>query len=315
MCDIWRIREVREIRPQDLAPHMESFRVLKVREVVFSGGEAQLNRDLRVLAEMLRGERIRLTLLTAGLLLRSRAEEVAEYMDEVIVSLDGPPEIHDRIRAVPDAFERLRAGVAAVRALRADIRFSARSTVQRENYHHLRDTVQTARELGVSSISFIATDTSSSAFNREQAWDAGRQQEIGIGVADLPELESEIEKLIEECGDEIRSGFIAENPAKLRRIARHFRASLELVDAEAPRCNAPWVSAVVEADGNVRPCFFHPPVGNIHHATFAEVVNGKEALRFRQSLDVASNPVCRQCVCSLYRPVAADVPIAIAAKG
>ena len=38
MCDIWRIRQVREITVADLEPHMASLRSLKVRWVVFSGG-------------------------------------------------------------------------------------------------------------------------------------------------------------------------------------------------------------------------------------------------------------------------------------
>ena len=58
------------------------------------------------------------------------------------------------------------------------------------------------------------------------------------------------------------SGFVLENPDKLRRIVHHFRAHLGLAEPVAPRCNAPWVSAVIESDGTVRPCFFHEPIGN-----------------------------------------------------
>ncbi len=104
MCDIWRIRQVREITAADLAPHMASLRELKVRWVVFSGGEPLMHSDLSALARMLRREGIRTTLLTAGLTLERHAAQIAEGMDDVIVSLDGPREIHDRIRGVPDAY-------------------------------------------------------------------------------------------------------------------------------------------------------------------------------------------------------------------
>jgi radical SAM protein with 4Fe4S-binding SPASM domain len=59
---------------------------------------------------------------------------------------------------------------------------------------------------------------------------------------------------------------------------------------------------VIEADGTVRPCFFHAAVGNIHDHSLFDIVNGDEALRFRQELDVAANPTCRNCVCSLFLP-------------
>jgi radical SAM protein with 4Fe4S-binding SPASM domain len=59
------------------------------------------------------------------------------------------------------------------------------------------------------------------------------------------------------------------------------------------------VSAVVDANGDVRPCFFHAPVGNLAKG-LAATVNGPAAVAFREALDVATNATCRQCVCSLY---------------
>jgi MoaA/NifB/PqqE/SkfB family radical SAM enzyme len=99
-----------------------------------------------------------------------------------------------------------------------------------------------------------------------------------------------------------------ESPAKLRRIATHFRAHAGLEPHVAPRCNAPWVSAVLEANGDVRPCFFHPPIGNASAASLLTILNGPAALAFRESLNVAENPVCRRCVCSLYLPSSVDLP-------
>src|SRR6185312_9975980 len=72
-------------------------------------------------------------------------------------------------------------------------------------------------------------------------------------------------------------------------------------------CNAPWVSAVVEADGTVRPCFFHRPVGAVNGLRLEQVLNGPEAVQFRRNLDVATNSVCQRCVCSLnWQPTRAE---------
>jgi len=54
MCDIWRIREAREISPSDLEKQLTSFRRLGVRWVVFSGGEPQLNEKWNYLARIVR---------------------------------------------------------------------------------------------------------------------------------------------------------------------------------------------------------------------------------------------------------------------
>jgi MoaA/NifB/PqqE/SkfB family radical SAM enzyme len=306
MCDIWRIRQVRQITPDDLLPHMESIRQLKVRWVVLSGGEPQLNPGLADLSVMLRREGIRITLLTAGLLLEKHAQEVVELADDVIVSLDGPPELHDKIRNVPCAFARLGRGIGALRELRPDMPISARTTVQKANFRYLPAAVHTALQLGLDSISFLAADLTSEAFNRAEGWDGTRQQEIGLDHAEVVEFAAEIENLIQDHAIEIAKGFIREDSEKLRRLVRHFEAHLGIVEDEAPRCNAPWVSAVVEADGRVRPCFFQPVIGDIHEQTLFQIVNGPRATEFREALDVSRNPICRRCVCSLYVPQAAN---------
>jgi len=300
MCDIWRIRQVREITLDDLQAHLESLRALQVRWVVLSGGEPQLHRDLPALCRLLRAEGIRLTLLTAGLLLEAFASSVAELIDDVIVSLDGPPEIHDRIRNIPKAFERLARGICALRALRPDMPVAGRSTVQRANHQNLRATVAAAKHLGLNSISFLAADLTSEAFNRPGGWSSERQSSIGLTADEVEALEREISAVVRELGCDIPAGFIVEGPDRLRRIARHFRAHLGQLPPIAPRCNAPWVSAVVEADGTVRPCFFHPPLGNIREQPLLAILNGDEAVRFRQNLDIPNNPTCQRCVCSLY---------------
>jgi MoaA/NifB/PqqE/SkfB family radical SAM enzyme len=55
----------------------------------------------------------------------------------------------------------------------------------------------------------------------------------------------------------------------------------------------------MEVDGRVRPCFFHPPIGNAHQVTLEEAINTETALSFRSGLKIASNPICQRCVCSL----------------
>ena len=120
---------------------------------------------------------------------------------------------------------------------------------------------------------------------------------MALGADQLSTLESEVDRLIDSgvCG-----GFVVETPAKLRRIVDHFRAHLGLRLPVAPRCNAPWVSAVLQSDGTVRPCFFHRPIGTVANgASLLEVLNGPEAVNFRLGLDVAKNAVCQRCVCSL----------------
>jgi radical SAM protein with 4Fe4S-binding SPASM domain len=56
--------------------------------------------------------------------------------------------------------------------------------------------------------------------------------------------------------------------------------------------------AVVEADGAVRPCYFHPIVGNVREKSLRDLL-ANEMVTFRRGLKVAQNETCRRCVCSL----------------
>jgi Fe-coproporphyrin III synthase len=303
MCDIWKRKDGREFHAADLERHRESIRALGVKRVVLTGGEPLLNRQVEAICEFFRDLDVRVTLLTTGLLLQKKADIIGWGFDDIILSIDGPQEVHDRIRRVSGAFRALQNGVLEVRARQPRIPISCRTTVQKLNHTHLRATVSAARSLELDSISFLAADISSAAFNREERWVPERQNEIALSRAELNALEEEIELLIQMHQTEIDHGFIAESDMKLRRIATRFREHIEGTPPKAPICNAPWVSAVMEVDGSVRPCFFHPTVGNAHQVTLEEAINTEIALSFRSRLKIASNPICQRCVCSLnYAP-------------
>lgn len=295
MCDIWKRDAVQEITRPQLEAQLESIERLGVEWIVFTGGEALMHSDLHSLCAPLRERGIRLTLLSSGLLLERYAAQIVEDFDDLIVSLDGPAPVHDRIRRVDRAFGRLHAGVERIGALRPEFPIAGRCTVQRENSTALVDTWRAAHEIGLNSISYLAAD-----LTPDLTFDAfNRRPNATPDIAPDPALLAvEIERLIAtgECG-----GFIAESPAKLRRIVHYFRGEFE-----SPACNAPWVSAVVEADGAVRPCFFQPPIGRLASGTtLRDIINGPQAIAFRQQLDIETNSICRRCVCSLNKRPAA----------
>jgi Fe-coproporphyrin III synthase len=300
MCDIWKSTDRQEMSAADLERHLEDIDRLSVEWIVLSGGEPLMHSDLFRFCDPLRRRGLRITLLSTGLLLERHAPAIVDCMTDVIVSLDGPPVIHDRIRRVPGAFAQLLRGVDAILAQRPDYPISARSTVQRLNCGALCETARCAKETRLKSISFLAADLTTEAFNHPRGWTEDQQETVALPEDQISILQRQVDELTAEWAN---TGFVLENREKLQRLVRHFQAHLGLAEAAAPHCNAPWVSAVVETDGTVRPCFFHRSLGNLNSRTLLEVLNGPEAVAFRTSLNVATNPVCRKCVCSLnWRP-------------
>ncbi len=198
MCDIWKRETKEQIRLENLERHRLSMQRLGVKQVVLTGGEPLLHNDLAALCTFFRDQHIRLTLLTTGLLLLKRASEVATLFDDIIISLDGPQEIHDSIRRVKGAFDLIHKGVADVRRCNPSIPITCRTTVQKANHRHLRETVTAAKTWGLNSISFLAADLTSEAFNRLQIWPAEKQNQIGLTLEETIDLEAEIEQMIQD---------------------------------------------------------------------------------------------------------------------
>lgn len=292
MCDIWKNTDEREMSASFVNEHLDEFEELGVRWVVLTGGEPLMHTRLFSICDSVHSRGIRVTVLTSGLLVSRCATEIARSVDDLIISLDGPPAIHDAIRGVTGAFDSIRRGVSALRKIRPGYRVAARCTVQCANHAHLLETVEAAAAIGIDSLSFLAVDVFSPAFNRSLVWPDHRRNSLvlsaeQIGVLDDQLLRVQTHPIVADSGDH------------LRRLVNRFRAYSGIVPHEAPPCNAPWTSAVIEVDGTLRPCFFHAPLTSVDGG-FRAALNGSAAIAFRSALDVAENETCKRCVCSLF---------------
>jgi MoaA/NifB/PqqE/SkfB family radical SAM enzyme len=300
MCDIWKDnKNGKQLTENDITGLLNAFRKLGTRVVVMSGGEALLNANFFRFCEILRKENISVTLLSTGLLLEKKAPELLQWVNDIIVSLDGDEALHDQIRQVPGAFKKLRQGVETIKSINPNYRITARTVIHRLNFHHWIPIVNSAMEMGLDQISFLPADVSSHAFNRATPWDNDRQQEVLVHEQELPALQSAVQELIRYHHAAFDQRFIAESPEKLQKIYAYYAAFYGKNPFPYKKCNAPWVSTVIEADGTVRPCFFHEPIGNIRQQKLESIVNSTTAVAFRKNLDMDTNSTCMKCVCYL----------------
>lgn len=303
MCDIWKgNKNTKQLTEKDVEGLLASLNKLGTKQILFSGGEALLNPNFFKLCAILKKGQRKITLLSTGLTVKKNVEQLLRWVDDIIVSLDGPEEVHDKIRNIEGAFSKLKEGVQAIKQKNPDFSISGRTVIHQLNFRHWPRMVDAAKKIGLDSISFLPADVSSHAFNREVLWNIERQHEVMIEKEDLPLLETVTENLIAQHNDDFKSHYILESPEKLRKIPAYYKALHGLNDFPAKKCNAPWVSAVVEADGSVRPCFFHTAFGNIHQTGFAEIINGEPMLTFRKELNMDCNETCKRCVCYLNLP-------------
>ncbi|HYM93493.1 MAG TPA: radical SAM protein [Chitinophagaceae bacterium] len=303
MCDIWKDNQhLKQLMENDILDLLSSFKHFGTRQVVMSGGEALLNPNFFRFCEILKKENIKITLLSTGIILKKHATKVIEWVNDIIVSLDGDETTHDQIRNISGAYNKLKEGVHAIKSLKPRYKITGRSVIHRLNFRKWKNIIAAAKGIGLNQISFLPADVSSHAFNREVLWSNARQHNILPEKEELPELKNIIENIINDYQQDFENRFIEERPEKLRKIHDYYAAFYGLNSFPYKKCNAPWVSAVIEADGTVRPCFFHTALGNIHQKKFSDILNSNIAINFRKNLDIDTNNTCKKCVCYLNLP-------------
>jgi MoaA/NifB/PqqE/SkfB family radical SAM enzyme len=290
-CSIWRnndllripsLRQMPEAMIEDLGAALARW---SPRQILLSGGEPVLHPQFAKAVARFGNVAPSVCVVTNGLLLSTCTESVLEKVREFYISFDAPDAAgYRKIRGV-DGFDRLAGSMQVLNRLGRRPRAVARCTLQRENVRQIPQLIACARRFGFDAISFLPVDVSSTAFARD-VHGAADASTIQPALDDLVVMERDIRSI------DNADGFVEGGSEKLQRIHQYFRAVLGTADFPAVRCNAPWVSVVVETTGNIRGCFFQPVIGDYRS------MNGNAAVDFRRHLDVDADPVCRRCVCS-----------------
>ena len=294
-CDWWKCSGAGDLTLKEIEAVANALPSLGTRLVLFSGGEPLLRPEVFDAAAMFREHGITLHLLTSGVLLERTATDVARVFSRVIVSLDASTEVlYQAVRGVA-ALTAIERGVARLQRLAPQVPITARATLHRWNFRELPRLIDHAKAMALDGISFLSADVFSSAFGREFP---ARIETLALDADETVEFAELVEETISSHLDDFASGFVAESPDKLRRLPQYYAALRGASAFPSVSCNAPYMSAVIEADGSVRPCFFHQTVGSVRHEPLAAIVK-RNLPAFRENLTIDSNPVCTRCVCSM----------------
>ena len=203
------------------------------------------------------------TVTSNGTLLdRGRLDRIAPYLDGIALSLDGPSDVHDRIRASPRAFSSFRVGLEAVQ--RSGLSFGLVHTVTEHGFAELGWVGSFAAEVGARLLQIHPLEL------------AGRAT---TDYADEELQEDTLERLyLAAVALEARyAGSLAVQLDLF--VRRDILADPELVYAGPPldpgsRVDAAQLgSLVVEADGTVVPVSYgmarRYSVGNLHEGRLA----------------------------------------------
>jgi len=279
--------------------------------ITLFGGEPLLHPQWEEVVKLIKGAGLRCNMISNGILLKKRAEEAVRLgLDEIIFSLDGPAEVHDRIRGGKGAFRRALEGFRQLEKIKKKYGrkkpvVNVNTVIWEENQAILQEIVEQAACFGAQTITFhhlIFADQK--AFDETEkisqvALAFGSPDWAGFILDELPRIDPERiiaqKRLIEQAKTAVPAFFY---PNLTDEEIRSYYSSFNFLPSSyKQRCLSPWMVAYVLPDGRVKPCLsLGYAMGDLHEASFKEIWNGERAVKFRCLLKQRGYfPVCPRC--------------------
>jgi radical SAM protein with 4Fe4S-binding SPASM domain len=243
---------------------------LGCRSVTLSGGEPLLRRDWPVLAAAIVRSGMSLEMISNGLLLEERADDVAAAaFSAVTVSVDGTAAIHDHLRGAAGSLARLWRGIEALR--RRGVRIGAVTQINRLNVELLEEIHRELLDHGVEGWQLQLTVALGRAV-----------RELCLTPDALPALEERMAALVQD------SRLFVQAADSLGYLGRHepiIRSGTGQAGQFWTGCQAGLQVIGITSDGGVRGCLSLPPVfdeGNLRQRSLAEIWGDPRAFAYNR---------------------------------
>lgn len=279
-----------------------------------TGGEPTIYPHFKELIDAKTQRRLAGDITTNGLILENLADFLVErQVENVVVSLDGTEEYHDKVRGVPGAFKKTLRGVSAlVEARKKRNSYSPvialTFTITKVNLPVMDQMTPLAIELGADIMQFNhaiwTSEEKAQLHNQILTPEFAQAHGLDLVAPSLPEGEYFPGELSREDMPAVLEGLKKAEEQAQGKIAINIIPSLDnrvidpfYLDADYPfpsQCNSLWQKLRILPDGTVTPCL-HVVVGNVREQSIAEIWNGPRMANFRKVVAKGLFPACMRC--------------------
>ena len=245
---------------------------------------------------------------TNGLTLKSSAGELAAAgLDDLFLSLDGPPAIHDEIRGREGSFDRAVAGIEVLLAAEPRPRISVFCVITAWNQGRLISFLEVLSHLPLHQVGFMHPNftpedvvrTHNSTYGSSYPATTSNLGPFDPAEMDLEALDDELETMTGRSWPFPVS--FSPNVRGAAALDRFYNRPAELIGRS---CGDAFRALMIKSDGRVIPAHgrcYDVTVGNLHETSLPEIWNSAELGRFRKTLNRAGGllPACSRC-CSAF---------------
>ena len=237
------------------------------------GGEPLLRQDLGRLCRSSRENGMMTTVITNGLLLPDRADEIGKEVHCIIVSLDYPEATgHDSFRGMQGLFARAIEGIETLKRTNSSTKIVINCLLHRGNENMMGQMAELARSLGVSLWVCPAREgilKESGQTNKETLASRESEQQAARQLLDLK-----------------KKGYPINN-------SRNYLQKY-LLNMTPYVCRVPFVFVTLTPEGNVTNCFRRDrPYGNVRRSPFTDIMKNwdhREAVNATKGCWQCNNP-------------------------
>ncbi len=282
---------------------IDELKEIGVNYTTLVGAEPLIRKDIFEIIAHIKKKGMKCSLLTNGILIDAeKAKRLVESgLDKVTVSIDGPREIHDKIRGASGVYEKATSGIRNLVAARNEKRsttpkIAIHATVCSTNVEYLTEIADLYKELGIDDINFqYITETNKEVIAKEIF------NNVNIGSTQfIPQSGS---YLLDEKGVRIMRDKV--NQILKRNICNFSIRTLRCLPV-APltkglfpikKCYVIKTDIHIDPYGNLHPCAMlkNYSLGNASKEGLRQAWNSKKADNLRASLRKRLFNVCKYC--------------------
>ena len=308
---VFRSAKANELKEQelDLAAWKEIVdKIKRYRPVIqLFGGEPLLYSNLVDLVRYIKENKLKCQMVTNGTMLHKYANELVDCgLDTIWVSIDGPEQVHNKIRN-GDIFGKVTSGINLINDIKKKQgqkypKLNLLFTIMDENYDSINDFLDSVEGLGISKITL-----SHVLFLSEKQYiqhDELMKRQFGAPAKEWSGYVIDVKKLdplrLSEEIDTVKKRGLSNTyfyPEMKKGMLEKYYANTSF--SLNKRCYAPWLTAQFHPDGSVAICSDFK-IGNIKGSTFQELWNNEISKKFRKLLSNKKFAVCDRC-CMIHR--------------
>ncbi len=278
-----------------------------VSSVLLRGGEVFLFPDIVALLEYINAKNIFISIDTNGTLLKKYAADIVRIGNiHLTISIDGPEEIHDRVRGVAGCFSRIRENVALLNELEkssgGQLSKSITFTISPYSYRGLGILPDVARSLSVNTVCIVPyyyfPEHVGKQYEQEMrdafgcpafSWRGFHHDDSGV---DPDEFQEQFRQYLATLGDVYSFPYMPLSEGEYRTWFSHPTSPVG-----PTHCTNVEKLIDIQPNGDANFCVDFPDyvIGNAREATIEELWNGERATRFRAYRRTKPLAVCYRC--------------------